>query len=72
MNIDYTNGAGTVTKITQDPPNTACADGSGWQYSADGKQINLCGKACTDVKADKAGKIQVLFGCPTQVGSPPK
>ena len=24
-----------------------------------------------DVKADKGGKIQVLFGCPTQPGEPP-
>ena len=72
VNVNYTNGAGTVSTVPQDPPNTTCEAGSGWQYSADGKQINLCGKACTDVKADKGGKIQVLFGCATQVGNPPK
>lgn len=72
VNITFTNGSGTVTTLLQDPPGTACDTGSGWQYSADGKQINLCGKACNDVKADKNGKIQVLFGCSTQVGSPPK
>ncbi|HEY3255422.1 MAG TPA: vWA domain-containing protein [Polyangiaceae bacterium] len=72
VNVNYTNSAGTVTTVPQDPPNTACTAGSGWQYSADGTQINLCGKACNDVKADKGGKIQVLFGCATQVGNPPK
>jgi hypothetical protein len=72
VNVEYTTGSGTVTKVLQDPPGTDCAAGSGWQYSADGKTINLCGKACNDVKADKGGKIQVLFGCTTQVGNPPK
>jgi len=69
VNIQYTNGAGVVTAVLQDPMGVDCAAGSGWQYSADHKQINLCGKACNDVKADKGGKIQVLFGCgETQVG----
>jgi len=72
VNVSYTNGAGTVTPVLQDPPNTPCASGSGWQYSADKTTINLCGKACDDVKADKGGKIQVLFGCDTVVGNPPK
>jgi len=72
VNITYTNGSGTVTTLLQDPAGTSCDAGSGWQYSADGKSINLCGKACNDVKADKNGKIQVLFGCTTQVGNPPK
>lgn len=72
VNITYTNSAGTVTTLLQDPPGTSCDAGSGWQYSTDGKTINLCGKACNDVKADKNGKLQVLFGCTTQVGNPPK
>ena len=72
VNVNYTNGAGVVTTVLKDPMGVDCAAGSGWQYSADGKQINLCGKACNDVKADKGGKIQVLFGCATQVGNPPK
>src|SRR6478736_5189520 len=72
VNITYTNSAGTVTTLTQDPAGTSCDAGSGWQYSADGKTINLCGKACNDVKADKNGKLQVLFGCTTVVGNPPK
>jgi len=72
VNITYTDSAGKVTTVLQDPAGTSCDAGSGWQYSADGKQINLCGKACNDVKADKGGKLQVLFGCATQIGNPPK
>ena len=72
VNVNYTNSAGTVTTVLQDPDGTPCSAGSGWQYSADGNQINLCGKACNDVKADKGGKIQVLFGCATKIGEPPR
>jgi len=72
VNVNYTDSKGAVTKVTQDPPGTACAAGAGWQYSADGTQINLCGSACNTIKADPGGKIQVLFGCATEVGNPPK
>jgi len=76
VNIEYTSGAGVVTKVGPSAKDAAgndldCATVNGWQYSGDKKQINLCGKTCTDVKADKAGKIQVLFGCPTQAEEPP-
>ncbi len=73
VNVDYTNSKGVVTSVLQDPTGTVCAKGSGWEYSPDGKQINLCGAACDTVKADPGGKIQVLFGCnETVVGNPPK
>ena len=72
VNVNYTDSAGKVTKVLQDPPNTPCAKGSGWQYSTDGKEINLCGALCDNVKADPGGKLQVLFGCATEIGNPPK
>jgi len=72
VNVAYTSGAGTVTNILQDPTGVTCDKGSGWQYNAAKTQILLCGKACSDVKADKGAKVQVLFGCDTMVGSPPK
>jgi len=71
VNVEFTNSAGTVTKVLQDPAGVDCASGSGWQYANGSSQIVLCGKACTDVKADKGGKIKVLFGCTTAVGNPP-
>ncbi|HEY0466091.1 MAG TPA: hypothetical protein VGC79_17895, partial [Polyangiaceae bacterium] len=76
VNIDYTNGAGVLTKIGQTPPGpdgkpADCSTADGWQYSGDKTQINLCGKTCSDVKADKGGKLQVRFGCPTMPGEPP-
>jgi hypothetical protein len=71
VNVNYTNSQGVATKVLQDPAGVSCDKGSGWQYSSDGKQINLCGAACNAVKADPGGKIRVLFGCTTEVGNPP-
>ncbi len=70
VNVTYTDAQGKVSKVLQDPPNTACSMGSGWQYSADGSQINLCGALCDSIKATPGGKLQVLFGCATEVASP--
>ena len=70
VRVEYTDSKGTVTSVLQDPPNTDCAKGHGWQYSADMKQINLCGPQCDAVKADQGGKLKVLFGCATIVGQP--
>ncbi len=72
VNVNYTNSKGEVTKVLHDAAGVACDGGTGWQYSADGSQILLCGSACSAVKADPGGKIQVLFGCATEVGNPPK
>lgn len=73
VNVSFTDSNGVVSKVLQDPANVSCAAGSGWQYSADKSQIDLCGKACTDVKANPGGKIKVLFGCgTTEIGNPPK
>jgi hypothetical protein len=71
VNVAYTNSAGVVTNLTKDANGVTCDQGAGWEYSADGKQIDLCGSACTAVKGDSGGKVQVLFGCNTAVGNPP-
>lgn len=63
VNVRLTSG-GKVTQVYQDP-SASCKDG--WQYSADKTQINLCGDVCTQVKSDPDVKLEVLFGCQTQV-----
>jgi hypothetical protein len=42
---------------------------SGWQYDdADNpSKITLCGSDCDAVKADQGAKIEVIFGCETNV-----
>jgi hypothetical protein len=68
VNVLYTpNGAEAVT-IGRDPSSSACSEG--WQYSADGASIVLCGAACELVRADPTGTVEVLFGCETVVSKP--
>jgi hypothetical protein len=44
-----------------------CSDG--WQYSSNGKQIQLCGSTCDRVKSS-SGAVSLQFGCSTQVIGP--
>ncbi|MGC4091023.1 MAG: hypothetical protein QM756_24740 [Polyangiaceae bacterium] len=60
-----TTGGGQVTQVYRDPSASDCTQG--WQYSADKTQINLCGDVCTQVKNDPEMRLEVLFGCTTQV-----
>jgi hypothetical protein len=70
VNVRYTNSSGTPTDIARDPSTTACTQG--WQYSPDGTQILLCGSTCAMVQADPAARVDVLFGCATNIGEPPR
>lgn len=65
VNVRVTSSSGAVTQVYRDPSQTACDQG--WQYSADKTQINLCGDVCSQVKNDPNMKLEVLFGCTTQV-----
>jgi hypothetical protein len=47
-----------------------CQDGAnGWQYSADGTKVLLCGSACDEVRSDPNAKVDIEFGCETKVKS---
>jgi len=53
--------------------NADCTGGTGWHYdnAAAPTKIMLCASSCTDVQADKSGKVDIVFGCATQ-GNLPK
>lgn len=70
VNVRYTTSSGTAVDIGRDPSPTACTQG--WQYSADGAQIQLCGDTCAMVQADPGARVDVLFGCATTIGEPVK
>ncbi len=53
------------TLISQAPPG-ACT--TGWQYSADGANIDFCPDTCTELKTAVTPTLEILFGCTTQVG----
>jgi hypothetical protein len=66
VNVDYTNGAGTKTRVLQDAAKE-CAQASGWRYSPDKTKIVLCGSTCEQVKNDPKAVIDIVLGCPSEV-----
>jgi hypothetical protein len=66
VNVIFAPGGGGQQVIPQDSAK-GCAESDGWQYSADGHRITLCGPSCETVKADTAGSVSVALGCVTQV-----
>ncbi len=72
VNVLYTHGSGTVTETIYRDDTRPCAAGAdGWQYSADKKQILLCGGACKRVQADLGARLTVEFGCESRFRPPP-
>lgn len=71
VNVLYTHGDGTQSSIGKDAEGK-CA--SGWQYDNETSptKITLCGTDCDAVKGDQGAKIDVIFGCSTQVTVPVK
>lgn len=71
VNVVYTPSEGEQQQIKRNTE-LDCDDmkNNGWQYSADGKQIRLCGQICETVKADRQGKVTILLGCATQEEGP--
>jgi hypothetical protein len=66
VNVEYTPSGGDTELVLQDPPASGdeqCEGAEGWQYTADGRQIVLCGQVCEDVLADPGAKVRVKFGC---------
>lgn len=68
VNVLYSPSTGGSVPITRDDSKPCASGANGWQYSADGKKILLCGTACSGLKADPGGKVSVQFGC---AGKPP-
>lgn len=66
VNVVYTPSGGSSRTIPQDST-VPCNVASGWQYTADKKKIVLCGATCSDVRKDPGAKLQVAFGCKTEV-----
>jgi len=66
VNVEFTPSGGQTELVLQDPPGSGdeqCEDAEGWQYTADGSQIVLCGDVCQEVLSDPGAKVRVKFGC---------
>ena len=66
VNVTFTASDGSTHSVPRDASETEC--NSGWQYSPDGKTIQLCKDACDLVNADHGSNksTAVVFGCVNQ------
>jgi len=65
VNVTFTPGAGDVVSVLRD--DRACdSEAQGWQYSADGTKIVLCGSICDQARSDATGQVKIALGCPTR------
>jgi hypothetical protein len=66
VNVKIKKPDGSTVEVLQDTKD--CNNGAdGWQYSADGKKVILCGQVCESVKQNPDDKVTVEFGCQTKV-----
>ena len=68
VNVKFTSSDGKTTHDILQDKSADCQDGAnGWQYSADGTKILLCGDDCEAARNDPGSKVNVEFGCQTKV-----
>jgi hypothetical protein len=72
LNVTYQAGNGSVQDLRRASNGTSstCSGSTlGWYYDnpAAPKAINLCPSTCSAFQQDAGAKIQVVFGCTTQV-----
>jgi hypothetical protein len=66
VNVKIKKADGSTVEILKDDKN--CVSGAdGWQYSADGKNVVLCGATCEGMKHNPDDRVTVEFGCQTRV-----
>jgi Mg-chelatase subunit ChlD len=68
VNVIYTPSAGKSETLPRDASSSDCSDG--WQYTDDGKHIELCGDACDRAKTDVGAKVEIVIGCKTVSAEP--
>jgi hypothetical protein len=64
VNVLFTPDDGEQEVIGKSPAGP-CS--SGWQYSADQRQVLVCGDSCDRIKASSTGSVSLEFGCATSV-----
>jgi hypothetical protein len=69
VNVVYSSAAGDTT-FARVSALDLCADLPAWAYdnANDPRKVQLCPAACRQVQGDAAAKIQIGFGCATQLG----
>lgn len=70
VNVSFTDQDGNEEKILQDTTAGCDAGANGWQWDPTFTKVLLCGEACERIKADPKGKVDILFGCETEIVIP--
>ena len=70
VNVEYTPSAtGTPQTVFKVRSAAACDARGGWYYDDDGapRRMISCPATCSALQADAGGKINIAFGCDTEV-----
>jgi hypothetical protein len=68
VNVKFTSSDGSTTNVILQDNSAGCQDGAdGWQYSEDNSKVLLCGPTCETARNDPGSRVDVEFGCATQV-----
>jgi hypothetical protein len=69
VNVQWTPNGGATQALDY---NGDCTGGKGWRYDSASAptKILICEQSCGEVLANASGKIDIVFGCKTQGGSP--
>ncbi len=69
VNVQWTPNGGQTQTLDY---SADCATGKGWRYDnpTTPTRILICEQSCTEVLGNAQGKIDIVFGCKTQGGSP--
>ncbi len=73
INVVHTSGGGTKNTIYNVPTGEmGCGMTGGWYFDnqAAPTKIIVCSNTCTALQSDMGGKVEVLFGCATEVKVP--
>jgi hypothetical protein len=72
VNVVFTSGDGSESKIPKVNSPADCATTGGWYYDDDANptSVLLCPDTCSAIQADPNGKIDIQFGCQTITAVP--
>jgi len=73
VNVQFTSGAGAAVTVGNVKDRASCsATRGGWYYDVDPttagatpQTISICDTSCEQMKADPAGRVDILLGCKT-------
>jgi hypothetical protein len=74
INVQFTSGSGRVATIGNVKDRASCSPTQGgWFYDVDPstgatpRTISVCDSSCADLRAEPAGRVDVLLGCKTVI-----